>query len=71
MKKLNINRLEKVEAPLGEYENISHFQMVEFKINFFGQEDIFVLDTKIDKEGRQFVIDGNGWISDGFEISNL
>ena len=67
MKKIDIKKLQRVEAPIGEYENIIAFQLVEFSINFFGHEETFILDTKITKEG-QFVIDGNGWIKDGYQV---
>lgn len=68
MKKIEIKKLEKVIPPAGEYENIIAFQMVEFKINFFGHEETFELDTKITNEG-QFVINGNGWIADNYKIA--
>ena len=67
MKEINVKKLQRVEAPIGEYENIIAFQLVEFSINFFGHEETFTLDTKITNEG-QFVIDGNGWIKDGYQV---
>ena len=68
MKKIGMKKFDRVEAPVGEYENIIAFQMIEFSINFFGHEETFILDTKITKKG-QFVIDGNGWIKEGYEIN--
>lgn len=68
MKKIEMKKFDRVEAPVGEYKDIIAFQMIEFSINFFGHEETFILDTKITKEG-QFVIDGNGWIKEGYEIN--
>lgn len=68
MKQIKIQKLNRIEAPSGEYADIVAFQLVNFSINFFGHEDEFTLDTKITSAGRQLVIDGNGWIPDGYEI---
>ena len=68
MKNLELKRLERVEAPKGEYKNIIAFQMIEFTINFFGNVESFILDTKIMKNGKQLVIDGNGFIPSGYQI---
>ena len=46
MKNIEIKKLEKVEAPKGEYKNIIAFQLVEFSINFFGNI-VFVYEIKI------------------------
>ena len=68
MKTVTIKKLNLVEVPEGEYEDIKAFQMVEFTINFYGKEMVFELDTKITSEG-QFVIGGNGFIQDGYKIN--
>jgi hypothetical protein len=68
MKKIEMKKLDRVEAPKGEYKNIVAFQMVEFVINFYGNIETFLLDTKILKNGKQLVIDGNGFIPSGYEI---
>ena len=68
MKKIQIKKLERVEAPKGEYKNIIAFQLVEFSINFFGHIENFILDTKIMNNGKQIVIDGNGFIPSGYQI---
>ncbi len=68
MKKIEMKKLDRVEAPKGEYKNIVAFQMVEFVINFYGNIESFLLDTKILKNGKQLVIDGNGFIPSGYEI---
>ena len=68
MKEIKIKKLEKVEAPKNEYKNIIAFQLVEFTINFFGHIETFILDTKIMKNGKQLVIDGNGFIPSGHQI---
>lgn len=67
MKTITVNKLNKVSAPK-DGSDIIAFQLVEFVINFFGTEIVSVLDTKIMKDGRQVVIDGDGYISAGFEV---
>jgi hypothetical protein len=52
-------------------EGIVAFQMVEFTIDFYGIKEVFTEDTKILKNGKQIVVDGNGFIEGGFEITNL
>ena len=71
MKTIEIKKLNKVTIPESELKNyvdIIAFQMVEFTINFFGHIESFCLDTKILNNGKQVVIDGNGFISSGYEI---
>ena len=60
--------MKRVEAPFGEYEDIVAFQMCEFVINFFGNIQRQMLDTKIMKDGSQVVIDGNGFIPSGYKL---
>ncbi len=67
MKNLKIKKLEKVKAPTGD-ENL-FYQLVEFTINFYGQTLTSTLDTKITKEGKQIVIDGDGFIEAGYIVS--
>ena len=50
--------------------DIVGFQLIEYKLNFFGAETGGILDTKIMKDGRQIVIDGDGWIPGGTDIAN-
>lgn len=69
MKKIEITKLTRVEAPSGEYENIAAFQMIEYAIDFFGNIITGTLDTKITNDGRQFVISGDGYIPEGYEIA--
>jgi len=69
IKRLKLEPVKKQE--MYKDEGIVAFQMVEFTIDFYGIEDIFIKDTKILEDGRQFVIDGNGFIEGGFEITNL
>ncbi len=68
MKKITVNKMSRVEAP-ADGSGIVAFQMVEFVINFFGNEIISVLDTKIMEDGRQLVIDGDGYIPQGYEVA--
>lgn len=71
MKTLTVNRKQKVEAPL-EFKKagVVAFQIVEFVINYFGSEIVVEHDTKITEDGRQFVIDGCGFIKEGFEVKD-
>ena len=65
---MEIKKLQRVEAPIGEYEDIIAFQLVEFTISFYGSIKKFILDTKILKTGEQLVTSGNGFIKDNFQI---
>lgn len=71
MKKIELKRLQRVEAPKDEYKNIVAFQIVEFTIDFYGNKQTFDLDTKITKDEKQLVISGNGFIEDGYDITSL
>lgn len=59
----------RVEAPADEYADITAFQMIEYVIDYFGNKITGCLDTKIMKDGRQMVIGGDGFFSDGYEIA--
>ena len=52
-------------------EGIAAFQMVEFTIDFYGMPQVFTLDTKILENGKQIVIDGNGFVEGRKDITNL
>lgn len=69
MKTITINKKEKVTAP-HEFQalGVVAFQVVEFVVNYFGNEVVCAHDTKILNDGRQFVIGGDGYIKDGFEV---
>ena len=68
MKNLEIKKLQRVENTDKEMlaKGITAFQLVEISYNFYGQSITDVLDTKIMANGDQIVIDGNGFIKDGF-----
>ncbi len=69
--KFKINRL-KFE-PLKDknsHPDLLGFQFVEFSFDFYGNLQEFTKDTKITKEGRQIVINGNGWVEDGTDITD-
>lgn len=71
MKTIKIEKLQKTEVPTQfqkEAECIA-FQMVKITYNFYGKEMTNIFDTKILKNGSQFVIDGNGFIKDGTLIN--
>lgn len=52
-----------------QFDGITAFQMVTFEINFFGKKIISKLDTKIMENGDQLVIDGDGYIKQGFKVA--
>jgi len=67
---IKITKLGRTEIPATELRNdgIIAFQLVKFEFNFYGSETSDYLDTKIMADGRQIVIDGNGFIKGGTEI---
>ena len=73
MKAITITRLQKVETTDKRdlRVGIIGFQLVNVEINFYGKIITDTLDTKIMKDGRQIVIDGNGYISAGTEIQSF
>lgn len=69
MNAITIKRHARVELPTSEqYDNIVAFQLVTFSYNFYGSLQSDTIDTKIMADGRQIVIDGNGFIKAGTEI---
>jgi len=69
MKNLNIVKKALVKLPKDQqFDGIIAVQMVEFSFNYFGNKVTEMLDTKIMEDGRQIVIDGNGFIPAGYEI---
>lgn len=69
-KKITFTKLARVEVPQKHQENgVIAFQLVEFVIVFFGAVTRSVLDTAITKDGRQYVIGGDGFIKHGYEIA--
>ena len=73
MKAITITRLQKVETTDKRdlRVGIVAFQLVNVEINFYGKIITDTLDTKIMKDGKQIVIDGNGYISAGTEIQSI
>jgi hypothetical protein len=68
-KKLEIKKLQKVAAPSELVAaGVVAFQLVQITVNYFSQPMVGVYDTKIMADGRQFVIEGDGFIPDGFEV---
>lgn len=66
MKNIQIKKLAKVKAPSDD-ENL-FYQLVEFTVDFYGNKVVMIEDTKITKEGKQIVINGNGFIKAGFIV---
>lgn len=63
MKKLSIVKHATVIAPNDEHHNnigIVAFQLIDVSFNFFGTNQCSRYDTKIMKDGRQLIIDGDG-----------
>ncbi len=70
MKKLSTKKMNLVTlTDEQKFDGIVAFQLVEFAIDFFGNKIVAVLDTKILEDGRQLVIDGNGFIPAGYEVA--
>jgi hypothetical protein len=71
MKNIEIKKLQRVENPDAEMlaQGIVAFQLVKITASFFGAAIDGVYDTKIMSDGRQIVIDGDGFIKAGFEIN--
>jgi hypothetical protein len=70
MKTITTTKYNKIENTDKELLNngIVAFQLVKFTINFFGSEIETTHDTKIMRDGRQFVIGGCGYINEGYEL---
>ena len=71
MKTITANKMTRVENTDAEMaaKGIIAFQMVEFVINFFGNEITTAHDTKIMQDGKQIVIGGCGYIPEGYEVA--
>lgn len=71
MKAIQITKGQKVKTTdKRDLQNgVVAFQLVKFIINYFGTEIETVHDTKIMKDGRQFVLGGCGFIEAGYEVN--
>ena len=67
MKKVTVNKKAMVQAPAEDFPVVG-YQMVEFVIDFFGNEIICIHDTRIMEDGSQFVIGGDGYIAHDYEV---
>ena len=68
---IKIEKLQKTEVP-AQYqkeEGCLAFQMIKLTYVFYGKQMTEYFDTKILMNGKQIVINGNGFIKDGFEIN--
>lgn len=72
MRNFEIKKHEFIEVPQNDEdykrEGIVGFQLITITFDYFGSQQESTYDTKILKDGRQFVINGDGFIDDGFEI---
>lgn len=68
---IKIKKLNLVQVPteFQEEEGCVAFQMVELSYSFYGSLMTERFDTKILPNGKQLVINGNGFIKDNFEIN--
>ena len=64
IEKQNLVKLSKEE----QYNGIVAFQFVKITYSFYGRIMEEMHDTKIMEDGKQLVINGNGFIPAGFEI---
>ena len=71
MKKIFTNKMNVVENtdPDMIAKGVVAFQIVEFVINFFGNEIVTSHDTKIMRDGSQVVIGGCGYIPEGYKLA--
>jgi len=68
---MKIEKLTKTNVPV-EFQNEEGcvaFQIVKITYSFYGSEMSELFDTKILENGKQFIINGNGFIKDGFQIN--
>lgn len=70
MKSIEFTKYAMVENEDAEFiaQGIIAFQLVKFVVDFYGQKIESVHDTKIMKDGRQFVIGGDGFIPNEYEV---
>ena len=70
MKNLEIKKFAKVETldTRDLKDGIKAFQLIKYTLNFYGNEITNTLDTKIMEDGRQIIIDGDGFLKAGEEI---
>lgn len=69
---ITLNKRAIVEAPEEfKKDGILAFQVIEFVIDYFGNQIITEHDTKILTDGRQLVIGGCGFIKDGFDVASI
>lgn len=68
---IQIQKLQLVEVPsqYQDKEGCVAFQIVKLTYSFYGKQMNEIFDTKILADGKQYVISGNGFIKDGFEIN--
>ena len=68
---MRVEKLTKVNVPVEfqKEENCVAFQMVKITYSFYGSEMSEMFDTKILTNGTQIIVNGNGFIKDGFQIN--
>ena len=70
MKKIEMVKRNRVEAAKEfKAQGIVAFEVVDFKINYYGSIVETSHDTKIMDDGSQFVIGGCGYIQEGYQVA--
>ena len=69
MKKIEFTKRNMIEADQDfKNQGIMGFQIVDFRINYFGNIIETSHDTKIMADGSQYVIGGCGYIKEGYQV---
>jgi hypothetical protein len=67
--KIQKGTITEVPTKYQKSEGCIAFQIIIMTYFFYGAEMKDTFDTKILKDGSQYVISGNGFIKDGFKIN--
>lgn len=67
---MKVTRHTLVNVPVeSQTDDCVAFQLCEFSFNVYGRDMTSILDTRIDKHGRQYVIEGDGFIKTGLLVN--
>ena len=70
MNAIKIEKMQITEVPQKnqKIEKCVAFQKIKITYIFYGKIMVDFFDTKILKNGKQIIINGNGYFNDGYEI---